>query len=436
MMPFNIPVVVAAYNRPSSLLRLLKSLNNAEYPSKTRLIISIDHGGTKKVFKTANEFEWQHGEKEIIEHNNHLGLKAHILSCGDISLSHDGVIVLEDDLYVSPDFYKYTLEAFAFYGNDSKIAGISLYSHNYNETAGLPFIPLNDDSDVFFMQVPSSWGQCWSKKQWMMFQEWRAKNCYPIKDKIPSNVIAWPESSWKKTHFGYLLETNSYFVYPRMSLTTNFAEAGTHFKRKEHHLQTPLSFHANKFRFKNLAKSFIKYDGFCEISPDSLKQLQPILRDYRFTVDIYGMKEASHINTSCVLTTKKCKSPLLSFSLDLKPVELNVIGNIQGSDLHLSSTSDCDLQINQSFLFEKKFHYFYNLRDFQLRHKIKTDDEFLRMSLSLDNTNKKLVKKDAQIKYLKELLCNIERSYTFRLGKLILWPFTTLRRIKGFKKLS
>lgn len=44
--------------------------------------------------------------------------------------------------------------------------------------------------------------------------------------------------------------------------------------------------------------------------------------------------------------------------------------------------------------------------------------------------------KDSQIEHLKKLLCNIERSYTFRLGKLIIWPFATIRRLTGFKKLS
>ncbi len=242
-MKYNIPIVVVAYNRPDSLMRLLDSLGNAVYQHKTRLIISIDKSDHESIGEIAEGFDWKHGEKEIIRHKKHLGLRNHILSAGDLSLEADGVIILEDDLYVSPFFYDYSVKAFEYYQNEKNIAGVSLYAHNYNETARLPFTPLLDDSDVFFMQIPSSWGQCWSKNQWSEFKSWFEKN----KDKepdantgLPSNALTWPESSWKKYFFWYMINTNKFFAYPRYSLSSNFGDPGTHYKEKELFLQTPL----------------------------------------------------------------------------------------------------------------------------------------------------------------------------------------------------
>ena len=56
---------------------------------------------------------------------------------------------------------------------------------------------MKDESDVFFMQFPSSWGQAWTNKQWDLFKKWYANNCNEIKNtnKIPDNVLSWPKSS-------------------------------------------------------------------------------------------------------------------------------------------------------------------------------------------------------------------------------------------------
>lgn len=145
-----IPVVIVAYNRPAPLKRLLDSVTKGVYSGQVKLIISIDGGDNSDVLSIAENFRWVHGEKEIIHHKTNIGLRNHILSLGDLTLKYDGIILIEDDLYVSPYFYEYAIEAMEFYNEDNIIAGISLYSHRYNETARLPFTPLSDDSDVFF----------------------------------------------------------------------------------------------------------------------------------------------------------------------------------------------------------------------------------------------------------------------------------------------
>src|SRR6188768_3670403 len=92
----NPAIVVSAYNREQSLLRLLSSLEQGEYPnSRVTLVISIDKGDNKDVIQAAEAFKWRHGEKRIIQHQQHLGLREHILSCGDLTKEYGNIILFE-----------------------------------------------------------------------------------------------------------------------------------------------------------------------------------------------------------------------------------------------------------------------------------------------------------------------------------------------------
>src|SRR5687768_8098504 len=100
-------IVITAYNRPEGLSRLLKSVADASYDSNNvTLVISIDKSDSNKVYELADSFEWKYGQKKVIKHNEHLGLKEHILRCGDLTDQYGSIILLEDDLIVSPWFYK------------------------------------------------------------------------------------------------------------------------------------------------------------------------------------------------------------------------------------------------------------------------------------------------------------------------------------------
>ena len=100
----SITIVVVTYNRANSLDRLLNSLNNVNYlDDKVNLYISIDKENTdkhKEVVKIAQEFKWKYGEKILNIEETNLGLKEHILKCGNLTNIYENVIVLEDDIVV------------------------------------------------------------------------------------------------------------------------------------------------------------------------------------------------------------------------------------------------------------------------------------------------------------------------------------------------
>ena len=130
-------IVVVAYRRLHTLKRLLHSIEKAIYNlDDITLIISIDyHPDNSEVIKCAEEFNWEYGNKIIKTHKENMGLQRHIIECGDYSIEYGAAIILEDDEIVAPSFYEYTRLAHDFYDDDERIAGISLYGHEWN---GMP----------------------------------------------------------------------------------------------------------------------------------------------------------------------------------------------------------------------------------------------------------------------------------------------------------
>ena len=81
-------------------------------------------------------------------------------------------MILEDDLYVSPDYYNYAMKALEKYGDHPKIAGISLNTKRELLESPYPFFPRHTGYDVYFQQFASSWGQVWNRRMWTDFKEW------------------------------------------------------------------------------------------------------------------------------------------------------------------------------------------------------------------------------------------------------------------------
>src|SRR5690554_4217412 len=94
-------IVIPAFKRADSLEKLLTSLNQAIYPANDHhVILSLEGNSSENVRTVAREFQFFHGTKEIIEHDEQLGLKAHIYSCATLTDRYGSVILLEDDLTV------------------------------------------------------------------------------------------------------------------------------------------------------------------------------------------------------------------------------------------------------------------------------------------------------------------------------------------------
>lgn len=366
-MKFIPAIVVVAFNRPDSLRRLLHSIDVANYPEgvEVPLCICIDHQESQarsKVVEIAREFIWEHGPKEVILQSSNLGLKAHVLLCGDLAERFGSIIMLEDDLYVSPIFYDYSVQALNFYEDEDCIGGVSLYNHKMNFSNQRPFTPIEDGADVYFLQIASSWGQAWSKRQWCCFREWlKDRNAVPTSAKMPDYIIAWPDKSWLKNYIYYLVNTNKVFVFPRKSLTTNFGDVGENSSSINTKFQVPLLVGSRgDFTFVRVANSLAKYDSYFDLEVNVLCRLGAHLNGIDFTNNLSSLKRLEDINTEYVLVQGYHPSCKLEFGLQLKPAELNVVYNIKGSDMVLLSLEEMGgVGKRTKPSFQKSFRYTY-----------------------------------------------------------------------------
>jgi hypothetical protein len=372
----DLAIVVAGYSRAAAINRLLQSLSQSSIQDKAKLYISIDGGGSEEVKNIAKEYAWPFGEKELIFHGQNLGLRQHILTCGDLTAKHDGIVLLEDDLLVANSFYRYALQSFDHFRDKEDVEGISLYSHPYNETSQFPFIPIEDGSDNFFFQYAPSWGQVWFRGRWQEFRQWYEENKdIKIGEGIvmPRNILLWPDTSWKKYYIHYLIVKNRYFAYPRKSLTTIFSDEGTNIRIRETFLQAPLWHEKNNFDFSTYPESVAVYDCFGEILPDRLKRKAAQLKEFDFEVDLYGMKPLERSAKKYILSGRKPKSSLISFGREMKPHEENVIHSIPGDDFHLAKVEDfSNVPYMRKLLkvhYKKLLAYWYPIREYHFSGK-------------------------------------------------------------------
>lgn len=337
-------IVVPCYRRPEALVRLLCSLKNARYPAKSvPLVFSVDGPVMLEVRSVIESYEWPHGDKQVHYHETNIGLRENILFCGSLTDTYGSIVVLEDDLFVSPAFYLYAASALASFELDDNIAGVSLYSYERSEISQCRFRPIQDGKDNYFMQWPSSWGQAWTKAQWDGFSKWYRRNRSRLNSlEIPDCVKRWPDTSWKKFFVGYLADCEKYFVYPRVSYSTTTNEPGTHQKGGSTPItQVGLSAAAESpFLFSELSYSEARYDCFFQPHRDWFRKANVELLDFDFEVDLDGSKSTIGSHRKYWLTVKKTKNPIREYGLVLYPQQLNIRYQIKGSDISLTKVTD------------------------------------------------------------------------------------------------
>ncbi|MFC3799835.1 glycosyltransferase [Cohnella sp. GCM10012308] len=368
-------VVVIGYNRTDSISRLLASLLKADYAGeKVDLVISIDFSGVDNVRLIAEEYRWPFGDKIVKAYPQKLGLRKHILSCGDLLNDYDAIAVLEDDVYVSPDFFNFMNQAVNYYQGERNIAGISLYSHGWSEYNNRPFIPDKNCYDVYFMKYAQSWGQIWLKDQWLDFIDWYNKNNEEFLDQphIPPNVSNWPASSWLKYHIKYCIEMNKYFVYPYHSLSTNFTDIGQHNAFKSTNYQIPIvNGKGLKYKFVDINNrdEGVFYDCFFE--RENLGKFIG-LNDLDLCLDIYGGKSEKVYKRFLLTMEKKPYKIVKSFGLEMRPHEANITNQLPGEDIFLYDTSIADENnyIKATETDIKKWNYDIKSNDYRLMLKI------------------------------------------------------------------
>lgn len=367
-----IAIVAVGYNRIDSMRRLFMSLSVAKYPNNDiPLYISIDASGDEELYYYVRNFEWNHGDKYVNIQQERLGLRKHIIQCGDLTKYFKAVIILEDDIFVSEYFYDYVLKVVAYYYDDCRIGGFSLYQNNMKGL--LPVYFLQDGSDTYLKQSPASWGECWTEQQWNCFKEWYEKfddARFSLID-MPEYIKKW-KKAWSKYFMAYLIETNRFFVFPQLSHTTCFGDAGEHSSMRSTYGQANLLCGKRDYCFRPF-DDMVRYDLF-GVNENIYSWIG--IDKTEIVVDLYALNDRLG-KRRYLLSPAKLPYPVLrSFSLELFPIELNVKYNIQGNGLYLYDTGCKSLQNNQ-FNLPLKLAYYY-LKGFDIRLLVRYSWDYIR----------------------------------------------------------
>lgn len=161
------PIALFVYNRLWHTQQTLEALKKNTLAKESELFIFSDapkdkgaEDGVKKIreyIKTIEGFN----KVTIIEGSKNLGLsKAIISGVTHLVARYGKIIVLEDDLIVSPFFLKFMNDALSFYENEEKVISISGYMY-----------PINiKDQETLFLRIPESWGWATWKRAWDLFE--------------------------------------------------------------------------------------------------------------------------------------------------------------------------------------------------------------------------------------------------------------------------
>lgn len=324
-----IAIIVIGYNRIKGLSRLLDSINNANYDSSDiPLVISIDASGNQDLYHFVENYEWAHGDKYVNIQKQRLGLKDHIFQCFSLTKYFKGVILLEDDIYVAPYFYHYANCALNTYGDEKHVAGIALYTNEYGGFSRIPLQFVHNGYDAFAWQDCCTWGEMMNERMWNEFSSWM-KNFDDnfASSEISDNIKKW-DKAWSKYMYAYMLDKDTYFVFPYESVTTNFNDAGGEHGGGDDVVQVSLLQGKRNYQFCDFPQ-LEKYDMACN-NVDIPRWLG--VDPKQLTIDFTGgKKHTRYVLSDLRLPYKKIKG----YKLTMKPWELNIKFNLEGDDMFL-----------------------------------------------------------------------------------------------------
>jgi len=319
-------IVVPVFRRLASLQRLIHSLEKAEYMVKPILHFIIDGDAAKEVIQFCTTYTNHFFRVTFTIHERNLGVDENVLYALSLSDKYGAVIVLEDDAFVSPQFYKYAVQANEVFNTQPDIAGISLYKYLISQPSGLPFYPMHNGNDFFAYQKVSSRGLLISKTQWQLFQNWFEGHDRISLNQlfIPDYIMQWSDNCWEKKFNQFLIAFNMFIAYPYESLSTVFGEEGEHVRKltEENAFHVPLLM-GSGMEWKVLQK-LVYYDSYSErVTTNNIE------------MDLYGCKPLRLLKRKQIITSRKVSKFVKSFGRNLKPHELNIDYGIEGTDFFL-----------------------------------------------------------------------------------------------------
>ncbi|KAK3599748.1 hypothetical protein CHS0354_037227 [Potamilus streckersoni] len=175
-------IIAIVYDRATSLQRLLESLNNAYfYGDNIDLHVWIDRSenGTidSRTYMVARDFTFKHGQYYVHNQTCHVGIYGQWMGTWYPGISSSEIaVILEDDLTVSPYFYKWLKVVHRKFDNRHDINGYSLQGisikHGIDQDG---FLDVNKTHKAFLYPILGTWGFSPNNRNWRAFSDWYMK---------------------------------------------------------------------------------------------------------------------------------------------------------------------------------------------------------------------------------------------------------------------
>jgi len=238
------PIAFFAYKRPDHTLRSLISLAENEGAKDSELFIfcdgakkTADQDAVNQVREIVRSQQWC-GTVSIVERQSNIGLANSIISgVTELCQKYGRVIVLEDDLVLSPFFLDYMNKALNLYENYSQVMQVSGYMFP---------VKLNVKADAIFLPFITSWGWATWQRAWQHFDpnmpnyeklkndkkmqyRFNLNNSYPYFKMLESQRES-KMDSWAIRWYLNVFMLEGLTVYATQSLVVNigFDGSGTH----------------------------------------------------------------------------------------------------------------------------------------------------------------------------------------------------------------
>lgn len=261
--PWRFRIHVFAWRRIYSLQRLLASLIAAQYDGAlVELHFFIDGDPVDGVVTLAENFTWPHGPKRIHVHPYRVGLATNIMLSWLPKEHTEVAILLEDDIAVSPHYFRWltiSLRRLLMTSKYPNIIGVSLNSVRVDQITSqqrrkrLAMLGLRKDdsldADPFWRnislpvpntilsQVPNSWGAAYLAAPWQEFLRFWEVARSEVDSHIPMVTVPYSmtyqwERSWKKFLVELMYARGWTMIYPNFpdgrSFSVHFQERGQH----------------------------------------------------------------------------------------------------------------------------------------------------------------------------------------------------------------
>ncbi|XP_024517788.1 uncharacterized protein LOC9636351 [Selaginella moellendorffii] len=145
----------------------------------------------RQLLNFLDRFKWPHGSKQVHYRTQNVGLQVQWLEAWWPSSDHQFALVVEDDMQLSPLYYRYVRSVIAKYyydpaNFDPSIFGITLQRPRFVPGKGGNRIALDNSTRLFLYQLVGTWGQILFPKPWREFRQWfdehKTKEIEPIID--------------------------------------------------------------------------------------------------------------------------------------------------------------------------------------------------------------------------------------------------------------